>query len=56
MSVQITIRFEIDIDQWVLTYTKRFLYVGYSSESELSSKLSHSFVRVEFVERSCGEI
>ena len=53
MSVQITIRFEIDINQWVLTYTKRFLYMEYNSESQLSRTLSYTFIRVEFVERSC---
>ena len=53
MSVQITIRFEIDIDQCMLTHTKRFLYMEYSSESQLSRTLSYTFIRVEFVDRSC---
>ena len=56
MSVQISIRFELDIIQWLLTYTKRFLYVEYTSESQLSRKLSYSFVVVKFVEQSCEQI
>ena len=56
MSVQISIRFEIDIIQWLLTYTQRFLYMEYTSESQLSRKLSYSFVRVEFVEQLCEQI
>ena len=44
MSVQITIRFEIDIAKLLLTHTKRFVYVEYSSEYQLSRKLSYSFI------------
>ena len=56
MPVQISSRFEIDIIQWLLTYTKRFLYMEYTSKSQLCRKLSYSFVGVEFVEQSCEQI